>query len=116
MRSAADAALTRLDHVLSRPALDAIPQLSLGGGGRRARFICEYLNGTQRFAPLFDALPTMLVVRRAADFATVEPIDTIDRAAASVPQASSRWLGTTVSFTINEATVGRPGNGRCSDG
>jgi AraC-like DNA-binding protein len=111
MRSAADAAMTSLDHVLSRPAPDAIPLVSLGGGGRRARFICGYLNCTQRFAPLFDALPPMLVVRRAAGYASVEPVDLIERAAASVPQPSGTWLGTTVTFTINEATAARPGNG-----
>ena len=111
MRSAADAAPTRLDHVLSRPAPDAVPQVSLGGGGRRARFICGYLNCAQRLAPLFDALPPMLIVRRAADYARVEPVDVVDRAAASVPQPSSTWLGTTLKFMINEATGGRPGNG-----
>ena len=72
---------------------------------------CGYLNCNQRFAPLFDALPEMLVVRRAVDYATVETADAVGRELAHVPQESSRWLGTTVKFTINEATVGRPGNG-----
>ena len=111
MRSAADATTTRLDHVLSRPAPDAVPQVSFGGGGRRARFICGYLNCTQRFAPLFDALPAVLIVRRSADYATVEGDDGVDPACASVPEPSSTWLGTTLKFTINEATASRPGNG-----
>jgi AraC-like DNA-binding protein len=111
MRSGADVPATHLEHVLSHPAPDAIPQVSLGGGGRRARFVCGYLNCNQRFAPLFAALPATLVVRRETGYASVEAVDAVGRAPASVPQASSTWLGTTLKFTINEATVGLPGNG-----
>jgi AraC-like DNA-binding protein len=111
MRSGAEVpAANHLQHVLSRPRPDAIPQVSLGGGGRRSRFICGYLNCNQRFAPLFDALPGMLVVRRETDYARVEAVDAVCREPANVPQESSTWLGTTLKFTINEATVGRPGN------
>jgi AraC-like DNA-binding protein len=110
MRSDASAAAVRLEHVLSRPAPDAVPQVTMGGDGRRARFVCGYLNCNQRFAPLFDALPEMLVVRRAADYATVEAVDAPGGEPASFSQASSSWLGTTVKYTINEATAGRPGN------
>jgi AraC-like DNA-binding protein len=111
MRSAAGAAMTRLDHVLSRPAPDSVPRVSLGGGGRRARFICGYLNCAQRFAPLFDSLPPILVVRRSTNYSTLEAVDVIDAGCASVPEASSTWLGTTLNFTINEAAACRPGNG-----
>jgi AraC-like DNA-binding protein len=111
MRSGAAATASRLEHMLSRPLPDAIPRVSLGGGGRRARFICGYLNCNQRFAPLFNALPATLVVRRETDYAKVEAIDTAGREPADVPQESRTWLGTTLAFTINEATVGRPGNG-----
>ncbi|MGE3509898.1 MAG: AraC family transcriptional regulator [Vicinamibacterales bacterium] len=110
MRSDEDAQTTRLDHVLSHPAPDALPQVSFGGGGRKARFICGYLNCNQRFAPLFDALPAMLVVRRRTDYRTVEALDGADREPAVVPQESSTWLATTLKFTINEATAARPGN------
>lgn len=74
MRSSADAAATPLEHVLSRPAPDAVARVALGGGGRRARFICGYLNCNQRFAPLLDALPAILVVRRQAEYAAVEAV------------------------------------------
>jgi hypothetical protein len=114
MRSGVDVATTRLEHVLSRPAPDAVPRVSLGGGGRRARFVCGYLNCNQRFSPLFDALPEMLVVRRAADYAIVETANAIGRGPANVPLESGRWLGTTVTFTINEAIVGGPETERCS--
>ena len=110
MRSEDSAESTPLGHVLSSPSPDALPNVSLGGGGRRTRFICGYLNCNQRFAPLFEALPSMLIVRRRSDYGTVEAIDGRLREIADVPQASSTWLATTLKFTINEALAARPGN------
>jgi AraC-like DNA-binding protein len=110
MRSEDAAPSTSLHHVLSRPSADALPHVSLGGGGRRTRFICGYLNCNQRFAPLFEALPSVLVVRRRTDYGTVEAIDGTPREPADVPQESSTWLATTLKFTVNEAVAARPGN------
>ncbi len=110
MRSEGRARTTRLDHVLSVPSPNALPQVSFGGGGRRARFICGYLNCNQRFAPLFEALPPILIVRRRADYGTVEAVGGTRRAVAGVPQESSTWLATTLTFTVNEALAARPGS------
>lgn len=111
MRSEDSAQTTRLDHVLSQPSPDALPQVSFGGGGRRARFICGYLNCNQRFAPLFEALPPILIVRRCGGYGTVEAVDgRTRRDVAGVPQESSTWLATTLQFTVNEALAARPGN------
>lgn len=110
MRSDDNARTTRLDHVLSRPSPDALPQVSFGGGGRRARLICGYLNCSQRFAPLFEALPPILIVRRRDDYAAVETVDGDSRNTAGVPQESSTWLATTLKFTVHEAVAARPGN------
>ncbi len=110
MRSEDGAESTPLDHVLSRPSPDALPHVSLGGGGRRTRFICGFLNCNQRFAPLFAALPSMLIVRRRTDYGTVEAIDGTPREIADVPQESRTWLATTLKFTVNEALAARPGN------
>jgi AraC-like DNA-binding protein len=110
MRSEDRAESTPLDHVLSRPSSDALPKVSLGGGGRRTRFICGYLNCNQRFAPLFEALPSLLIVRRRTDYGTVEAIDRTPREIADVPQESGTWLATTLNFTVNEAFAARPGN------
>jgi AraC-like DNA-binding protein len=110
MRSGEAAPSTPLDHVVSRPSPDALPNVSLGGGGPRTRLICGYLNCAQRFAPLFDALPAVLVVRRRTNYATVEPIDDSPREIADVPKESGAWLGTTLKFTASEAVAARPGN------
>ena len=110
MRSEDSADSTPLEHVLARPSPDALPNVSLGGGGRRTRFICGYLNCNQRFAPLFEALPSMLLVRRRTDYGTVEAIDDTLRETADVPQESSTWLATTLRYTVNEALAARPGN------
>ena len=110
MRSGDSADATPLDHVLSRPSPDALPNVTLGGGGRRTRFICGYLNCNQRFAPLFEALPSMLIVRRRTDYGTVEAVGGTPRDTADVPQESSTWLATMLKFTVNEALAARPGN------
>lgn len=110
MRSHGAAAPTPLMSILSSGPHDDPPQLSYGGGGRRSRFVCGYLNCDQRFTPLIEALPTMLVVRRRDDYSTIEAVDASGSRSTAVPQGSGTWLGTTVKFTINEAGVSRPGN------
>lgn len=102
---------SRLDAVFSQSSPDATPLVSFGGGGRKARFICGYLNCDQRFNPLIGALPTMLVVRSSNDYTTVEAVDETGTRPSHVPQVSGSWLGTTLKFTINEANAARPGNG-----
>ena len=109
MRSDADAQPTRLDHVLSQSSPDALPQVSFGGGGRRARFVCGYLNCNQRFVPLFDALPPILIVRRRADYGVVETLEGTSCESSGVPHESGTWLATTVEFAVSEALSARPG-------
>jgi AraC-like DNA-binding protein len=86
------------------------PRLSHGGGGRTSRFVCGYLNCDQRFGPLIEALPTMLLVRSRDDYSTIEAIGAPAAFPAVVPQGSGTWLGTTLKFTVNEARAARPGN------
>jgi AraC-like DNA-binding protein len=110
MRSEDGAGSMRLDRVFSKPSPNALSNVSLGGGGRTTRFVCGYLNCNQRFAPLFDALPPMMVVRWRTDYAIVEAIDVTPRMMMDLPQESSSWLATTLRLTINEALAARPGN------
>jgi len=86
------------------------PQLSYGGGGRTSRFVCGYLNCDQRFSPLVEALPTMLLVRSRDDYSSIEAVDARGTLPTAVPQGSGTWLGTTLKFTVNEARAARPGN------
>jgi AraC-like DNA-binding protein len=104
------ATATPMDAVFSQRSPDATPQVSFGGGGRKSRFICGYLNCDQRFNPLISALPTMLAVRSSNDYAFVDAIDHNGTRPAHVPQGSGTWLSTTLKFTINEARTARPGN------
>jgi AraC-like DNA-binding protein len=76
----------------------------------RSRFICGYLSCDQRFEPLAQALPTMLVVRQRDDYQGIEAIDSDGRCPTVMPPVSGTWLGTTLKFTVNEARNGRPGN------
>lgn len=111
MRSHAAASSTPLASIFSPGKFDEPPQLSYGGGGRTSRFVCGYLNCDQRFSPLVEALPTMLLVRSRDDYSTIEAIDASGSRPTVVPQGSGTWLGTTLKFTINEARTARPGNG-----
>lgn len=101
---------TPIRSVFSQTSPDALPQVAFGGGGKKSRFLCGYLNCNQRFNPLIGALPTMLLVRRRDDYAAVEAIDSSGARPAQVPQDSGTWLSTTLRFTINEAKAARPGN------
>jgi AraC-like DNA-binding protein len=109
MRSDVDARSTRLDHLLSHPAPDCLPHVSLGGGGSRSRFICGYLHCNQRFVPLFAALPPMLLVRSSGNYGTVEAIGGTGVQSTTVPSQSGAWLATTLIFTVSEVEAGRPG-------
>lgn len=109
MRSADGIVPTRLDHVFTRRSPDALLRVSLGGGGRPSRFICGYLNCSHRFAPLFEALPALLIVRRRDGYATVEATGATQHSA-RVPQPTSAWLATTLTLAADEALAGRPGH------
>ena len=110
MRSRDGRRARRADHVFSRTSRDGLAQVSFGGGGSKARFICGYLNWDQRFAPLLAALPTVLLVRRRDHYRSVEAIDRGGRRPTAAPRESGDWLATTVRFTMNEAQAARPGN------
>ena len=110
MRSHAAAASAPLATIFSPGTHDEPPQLSYGGGGRTSRFVCGYLNCDQRFSPLVEALPTMLLVRSRDEYSSIEGIDGDGSRKTVVPPGSGTWLGTTLKFTINEARAARPGN------
>jgi AraC-like DNA-binding protein len=110
MRSHAAATSTPLASIFSPGKYDEPAQLSYGGGGRTSRFVCGYLNCDQRFSPLVEALPTMLLVRSRDDYSTIEAIDAGGSRPTVVPPGPGTWLGTTLKFTINEARIARPGN------
>src|SRR5262249_37432157 len=110
MRSQDCLTVTPLSAVFSVGTYDHIPQVVFGGGGRPSRFVCGYLNCDQRFGPLMEALPTMLLVRSRDDYAAIEAVDGDGVHATSVPEGSGTWLGTTLKFTIDEVRAARPGN------
>ena len=110
MRSHGAATPTPITSIFSPGRYDEPPQLSYGGGGRTSRFVCGYLNCDQRFSPLVEALPTMLLVRSRDDYSSIDAVDASGSRPTVVPQGSGTWLGTTLKFTINEARTARPGN------
>jgi AraC-like DNA-binding protein len=110
MRSGGATTTTPLTSIFTPGQHDEPPRLSYGGGGPSSRFVCGYLNYDQRFAPLVDALPTLLAVRARDEYATIDAVDAAGSRAMAVPVGSSTWLGTTLKFTINEARAARPGN------
>ena len=110
MRSHGAATPTPLASIFSPGGYDEPPKLSYGGGGRTSRFVCGYLNCDQRFSPLVQALPTMLLVRSRDDYSAIDAVDGSGSRPTVVPQGSGTWLGTTLKFTINEARAARPGN------
>ena len=107
----------RSASVFSPGEHDELPQLTFGGGGRTSRFVCGYLNCDQRFSPLVEALPTMLLVRSRDDYSAIEAVDASGSRPTVVPQGSGTWLGTTLKFT-DQRSHEPPGRAMppCSDG
>ena len=110
MRSHGATRPTPLGAVFAPGKHEGLPQLLFGGGGHTSRFVCGFLNCDQRFGPLVESLPTMLIVRSSDDYSAIEAVDTRRGLPALVPQGSGSWLGTTLKFTVHEARSGRPGN------
>ena len=110
MRSHLTAVTTPLTSIFSLEGRDGPSVLSYGGGGKTSRFVCGYLNCDQRFAPLLEGLPTVLMVRGRGDYSAIEAVDEHGIRPTVVPQGSGTWLGTTLRFTVNEARMARPGN------
>ncbi|HEY1302473.1 MAG TPA: AraC family transcriptional regulator [Vicinamibacterales bacterium] len=110
MRSHGTAHPTPLASIFSPGSHDEPPLLAHGGGGHTSRLLCGYLTCDQRFAPLVEELPTILVVRSRDDYSAIEAVDRSGTRPTDVPPGSSTWLGTTLKFTINEARAARPGN------
>ena len=96
MSSLARTTATPLGSVFSEAHHDHVPQVVFGGHGETSRFVCGYLNCDQRFSPLIEALPTMLLIRSRADYSAIEGIDTTGIRNTVVPQGSGTWLGTTL--------------------
>ncbi len=89
-----------------------VPHVDVGGSGRCSRLICGYLHCDQRFNPLLDALPPVLLVRREDGVVRVGPPgDIAGPDACSLARGTAEWIENTLRFTIEEAEEGRPGSG-----
>jgi AraC-like DNA-binding protein len=110
MRSHGAGTPAPLSSIVSLGRHDDPVQLSYGGGGRISRFVCGYLNCDQRFGPLVDSLPTMMMVRGRDDYSSIDAVDATGSRPTVMPQGSGTWLGTTLKFTVNEARAARPGS------
>jgi AraC-like DNA-binding protein len=110
MRSHGAGAAMPLTSIFTPGKSGERPLLAHGGGGSTSRFVCGYLNCDQRFGPLVEALPTMLVVRSRDDYSSIDAVDARGSRPTVVPQGSGTWLGTTLKFTVNEARMARPGS------
>jgi AraC-like DNA-binding protein len=110
MRSKPGLSPTPIRSVLPPAPSDQLLQITYGGGGEVSRFICGYLACDQRFKPLVGALPTILVVRRRNDYASVEAVTSDGVQFTDLQRPSGTWLNTTLRYTINEASSPRPGN------
>jgi AraC-like DNA-binding protein len=89
---------------------DTLASVSHGGGGKKSRFVCGYLQCDQRFGPLIGSLPTMMLLRRANRYALVETVDADGQRPSPVAEGADTWLSTTLEYAIREAKSEAPGN------
>jgi hypothetical protein len=104
---------TAIGNMLPPPPYPEMPlaQVVHGGGGDRTRFVCGYLHCDQRFNPLFESLPRLLLVRCGEGAAALEAVRAGDREGVAMSSAAGTWLETTLRYTIAEATDASPGRG-----
>jgi AraC family transcriptional regulator, alkane utilization regulator len=98
-----------IGQIYKQPSADHIAEISYGGPGEAARFVCGYLHADQPFNPLLEALPQLIVVRLRDGVVTLEvPGET---GAQPVVQAhEAKWWRASLDYFISEATVPGPGN------
>ncbi|MGH2670742.1 MAG: AraC family transcriptional regulator [bacterium] len=103
---------TPMASILPSPSARVMQRLVHGGGGAQTRFVCGFLHCDQKFNPLLGALPPVLCVRSREDSAVVEAFgdSTTGGGTVLVPRDASSWIGTTLRYSVREATASRLGN------
>jgi AraC-like DNA-binding protein len=101
---------TPVGEIMPQGTSDALPTVRHGGGGKKSRFVCGYLQCDQRFSPLIGSLPTMMVLRRSDRYTSVETVKTDGLRRSPIGQSTDTWLSTTLNYMINEASSSAPGN------
>jgi AraC-like DNA-binding protein len=103
---------TRMGSILPTPPFEEmpLPQLVHGGGGEIVRFVCGFLHCEQKFNPLFEALPGLLLVRCDAGSVAFEAVgDGRTPVLNHMPPAVGSWLQTTIRYLVAEALSADPG-------
>lgn len=104
---------TAIGNMLPRPPYPEMPLAEVvhGGGGDKTRFVCGFLHCDQRFNPLFESLPRLLLVRCGEGAPALEAVRAGDREGVAMSSAAGTWLETTLRYTIAEAMDASPGRG-----
>ena len=100
-----------IKDIYRKPSTENVAVVRHGGGGDPASFICGFLHADQRFAPLLESLPQLLIIRaRGADVA-LETFSGSARNEMTVAEGSeAAWWISTVRYFSGEASRSGPGN------
>jgi AraC-like DNA-binding protein len=103
---------SKVVHVIQSARPDeGIPQFNYGSEQELMHVVCGYLHCDQRFNPLIESLPTVLLVRVGQHAGSEEAASRGALPAWCVLTAEAGdWLDTTRQYTIEEAASGRPGS------
>jgi AraC-like DNA-binding protein len=92
-------------------SVEAITRLQYGGGGDVCRIVCGYLHSDQRFGPLLDAMPALLLVRMRDNALQLEAFTESGRYAEPVSlDQDARWWSAAIEHLVSETARPGPGN------
>ena len=98
-------------EIYRQPEHGHIAVMQHGGGGKPAGFICGYLHSDQRFAPLYESLPTILCLRQHDNAVRLETLSEGERQEQIVAQGSeAEWWRSALRHFTSEASTNASGN------
>ena len=100
-----------IKDIYQKPSAQNVAVVRHGGGGESASFVCGFLHADQRFAPLLESLPQLLVVRTRGNTILLETFFGDERSEMQVAEGSeAAWWISTVQYFSGEASRSGPGN------
>jgi AraC-like DNA-binding protein len=100
-----------IPSIFPKISTEQVTRVKHGGGGEEAHFVCGYLHSDQRFAPLFDAMPTLVCVRMRNDTLVLDSFSDTGRDADPVTlKDAAGWWQAATGHLITEAERPGPGN------
>ncbi len=100
-----------MKDIYPNPSTERVTDVTHGGAGEPARFICGYLHSDQRFEPLRESLPPLVCVRSRDGALALETVTETGRFLQPIAhQHQAEWWQASLRYLIDEVAAPGPGN------